>query len=56
MQPTFSPKNAISHHYAHNVFLDNPFEQGPTPLLKNGQLFLSIFTERCHFFSGLFRE
>ena len=34
-------------------FSNSPFAQSPPALLKNGHLFLSIFTERCHFFSGL---
>ena len=56
MQSQFSSKISHLEHYAHNVFLETPFAQSPASLLKNGHLFLSIFGERCHFFSDFYIE
>jgi hypothetical protein len=53
MQPRKINKNHNLQHYAHNVFFQEVFFKISLALLKNGHLFLSIFGERCHFFSGL---
>jgi hypothetical protein len=43
VQPTFSPKNPVSLHYAANVFFREGFTQSPTALLKNGHLYSCPF-------------
>jgi hypothetical protein len=49
-------KNPISLHYAHTVFFGEVVCNISLALLKNGHLFLSIFGERCHFFSRFYRK
>jgi hypothetical protein len=56
MQPTFSPKNPISLHYAHNVFFKGPFSQSPIALLKNGHLFFVHFHRAMPFLFWTFIE
>ena len=56
MQSRNINKNRNLQQYADIVFFGAPFSQTSSTLLKNGHLFLSIFGERCHFFSGLFKE
>jgi len=56
MQPIISMKNRDLQHYANNVFFKEAVYKISLGLLNFGHLFLSIFAERCHFFSGLFRK
>jgi len=50
MQPIISMKNQDLQHYAHSVFFGGGVYKISLGLLNFGHLFLSIFTERCHFF------
>ena len=42
----------VTKHYALNAKINNVRCEHSLALLKIGHLFLSIFAERCHFFSG----
>ena len=56
MQTNYSTKICKSKHYANKRLFEGGRCELSLALFKIGHLFLSIFAERCHFFSGLLLE